>query len=73
MELLKWASENGCPWDDELSNVIRSATKYVHLEVAEWARANGCSEPELGEESSDGDSESDDYMYWSVFSPIQWH
>jgi len=32
---------NGYPWD---TDVIDSAAKYGHLEVVEWAKANGCPE-----------------------------
>jgi hypothetical protein len=39
LEVLKWARENDCPWD-ELTCV--SAAKHGHLEVLQWARTNGC-------------------------------
>jgi hypothetical protein len=39
LEVLKWARENGCPWD-ELT--CAWAAKSGHIEVLKWARANGC-------------------------------
>jgi hypothetical protein len=38
-EVLKWARENDCPWD-ELT--CTSAALGGHLEVLKWARENGC-------------------------------
>jgi hypothetical protein len=37
--VLKWARENGCPWDE---GDVRVAAKGGHLEVLKWARENGC-------------------------------
>ena len=37
--MLKWARENGCPWDWE---TCASAAERGHLEVLKWARENGC-------------------------------
>ena len=39
LEILKWARENGCPWD---SNTCANAALNGHLEVLKWARENGC-------------------------------
>jgi hypothetical protein len=39
LEVLKWARENGCPWDEQTCS---SAATGGHLEVLKWARANGC-------------------------------
>ncbi|CAB9528076.1 ankyrin repeat protein [Seminavis robusta] len=39
LEILKWARENGCPWD---WRTCRRAAGYGHLEVLKWARENGC-------------------------------
>ena len=39
LEILKWARENGCPWNE---NTRKSAAKGGHLEVLKWARENGC-------------------------------
>jgi len=39
LEVLKWARENGCPWDEE---TCAYAAKGGHLEVLKWARENGC-------------------------------
>ena len=39
LETLKWARENGCPWD---CNVLRRAEARGHDRVAAWARNNGC-------------------------------
>ena len=38
-ERLKWARENGCPWD---KGVCSAAARGGHLEVLQYARANGC-------------------------------
>jgi hypothetical protein len=56
--VLKWARENGCPWD---VNTCRRAAAEGHLEVLKWARANGAPEPQ--EDTDDGedvDFESDE-------------
>jgi hypothetical protein len=37
--VLKWARENGCPWDER---TCANAAEGGHLEVLKWARANGC-------------------------------
>ena len=37
--MLKWARENGCPWNEWTCTY---AAKGGHLEVLEWARENGC-------------------------------
>ena len=39
LEVLKWARENGCPWDER---TCRGAAECGHLEVLKWARDNGC-------------------------------
>ena len=39
LEVLKWARENDCPWDEE---TCAGAAAHGHLEVLKWARANGC-------------------------------
>jgi len=39
LEVLKWARENGCPWDKQ---TCAYAAKGGHLEVLKWARENGC-------------------------------
>ncbi|CAN0461067.1 unnamed protein product, partial [Hapterophycus canaliculatus] len=39
LEVLKWARENGCPWD---RMTCVHAARGEHLEVLAWARANGC-------------------------------
>jgi hypothetical protein len=31
---LKWARENGCPWDE---NVCTDAAQYGHLDILKWA------------------------------------
>jgi hypothetical protein len=38
-DLLKWAPENGCPWD---GRTCAGAADGGHLEVLKWARENGC-------------------------------
>jgi hypothetical protein len=40
LEVLKWAREDGCPWDAERS--CAEAPWSGRLEVAKWARENGC-------------------------------
>jgi hypothetical protein len=39
LEVLKWARENGCPWDE---NTCAWAAERDHLEVLKWAHENGC-------------------------------
>jgi len=39
LEVLKWARENGCPWDED---TCAGAAEGGHLEVLKWARENGC-------------------------------
>jgi uncharacterized protein YabN with tetrapyrrole methylase and pyrophosphatase domain len=44
LEVLKWARENGCPWNKD---TCMNATREGHLEVLKWARENGCPWDEL--------------------------
>jgi hypothetical protein len=37
--VLKWARENGCPWN---KYTCENAARVGHLEVLKWARENGC-------------------------------
>ncbi len=37
--LLKWARNNGCPWDER---TCAKAAAFGHLEILKWARNNGC-------------------------------
>ena len=37
--MLKWARENGCPWD---TMTCADAAQYGHLDVLKWAIENGC-------------------------------
>ena len=39
LEILKWLTENDCPWDEE---TCACAAQGGHLEVLKWARENGC-------------------------------
>ena len=39
LEVLQWARENDCPWDEE---TCARAAIGGHLEVLQWARAKGC-------------------------------
>ena len=39
LEVLKWARENDCPWDEW---TCACAARGGHLEVLKWARANDC-------------------------------
>ena len=39
MEVLQWARQNGCQWDED---ACRVAAEEGHLEVLQWARQNGC-------------------------------
>ena len=45
LEMLKWARENGCPWDELTCAAI--AAYGGHLEVLKWARENDCPWEEL--------------------------
>jgi len=38
LEVLKWARENGCQWDQ---STCAYAAAGNHLEVLQWARENG--------------------------------
>jgi len=57
LNILIWARENGCPWDeDTFINAIRGKSVLV----INWLRENGCPEPiEVKEEYDDEDD--DDY------------
>ena len=37
--LLRWARENGCPWDERTCSAAAGGGR---LEVLKWARENGC-------------------------------
>ena len=39
LEVLKWARENGCPWDE---HTCTYAAEGGHLDVLQWALENGC-------------------------------
>ena len=39
LEVLQWAREQGCPWDDE---ICAAAAAQGHLQVLQWARAQDC-------------------------------
>ena len=39
LEVLKWARENGCPWNEL---ICTNAALNGHLEVLKWTRENGC-------------------------------
>ena len=39
LEVLKWARENGCSWDED---TCARAARWGYLEVLKWARENGC-------------------------------
>ena len=39
LETLKWARENGCPWNKWTCS---SAAQNGYLEILKWARENGC-------------------------------
>lgn len=39
LEVLKWAIENDCPWDEQTCS--RAAARD-YLEVLKWLRTNGC-------------------------------
>jgi hypothetical protein len=39
LETLKWARENGCPWDAE---TLVNAVTNEHYDVLRWALANDC-------------------------------
>jgi len=40
LNVIKWARENGCPWDDR---VCSTAALKGYLNIVIWARENGCS------------------------------
>jgi len=39
LDVLKWARENGCPWNEW---TCTNAAENGHLDVLKWARENGC-------------------------------
>ena len=39
LDVLQWAHESGCPWDE---TTCSGAARRGHLEVLQWARAHGC-------------------------------
>ena len=39
LSLMKWARENGCPWNKW---TCAYAAQNGHLDVLKWARENGC-------------------------------
>ena len=39
LEILKWARENGCTWDEQTCS---KAAMNGQLEILQWARSNGC-------------------------------
>ena len=43
LETLKWARENGCPWDEQTRGRAWAWRRAVrgHLETLKWARENG--------------------------------
>jgi hypothetical protein len=41
--VLQWLRANGCEWDGE---TCENAKKGGHLEVLQWAIANGCPGPD---------------------------
>ena len=43
LELLKWAKQNGYPWNQyTFANICKYAAKYGHLEMLKWAKLNEC-------------------------------
>jgi len=42
LEVLKWAREHGCPWNENGYCVCDDAASGGHLEVLKWAREHGC-------------------------------
>jgi len=39
IDILKWARENGCPWNEDICS---DAASNGHLDCLKWARENGC-------------------------------
>ena len=39
MEVLQWAWQEGCPWNEEVS---ANASKNGHLNILQWVSAKGC-------------------------------
>ena len=64
---MKYAHENGCPWNEETCS---EAAKNDHLECLEYARENGCPwdeemfDSETVEDFSESESESDSGESW---------
>jgi hypothetical protein len=52
--VLQWARANGCPWDER---TLALASEKLHLEVVEWAVANGAPVANDSDEDSDEDSD----------------
>ena len=55
LEVLQWLCANECPWDERM---ISFAHEYIHYDIMDWARENGCPEfhPEFHPESDFSDS-----------------
>jgi len=39
LEVLQWAHQQGCPWNE---STCAGAARNGHLEVLRWARQQGC-------------------------------
>ncbi|CAB9521857.1 ankyrin repeat protein [Seminavis robusta] len=50
LEILKWARENGCPWNEDTCEMASSGG---YLEVLKWAREHGCPEEEEEDEEDE--------------------
>ena len=56
--MLKYAHENGCPWDER---TCESAADYGHLDVLKYARENGCPIPQSMQDFEENDDYGDEY------------
>ena len=46
LEVVTWAREHGCPWEEDIEGSNRDCCAYAagggHLEVLKWLRENDC-------------------------------
>ena len=44
LHVLRWARENGCPWDE---NTCAFAKAYNHVDIVRWVTENGCPQKKM--------------------------
>ena len=69
--LLRWARDNGCPWDERTCAAVAAGG---NLEVLKWARENGCPAPrpklgDLTRTASTAKGSCEDVVYTHFMGP----